>query len=314
MSIEHPGGEAIMAWLDGELPTAEATAIRAHVDGCESCQASAAAHSRLRSRLGLWRVGDVPPGLAQPPAGRVTSSRRWRWGIAAAAALVVTAGAAWWPSLCAVYCAAPVTVTESRRAAPALSVAPRGAARGDEAVVIVEFVDWQCPSCSAAYYAYKPILDRFAQQAPGKVSFVTKDFPLDSECNPHVTVQMHRAACAAAVAVRLAREHGQADVMIDWLFANQRTLTREAVIDAAGSLLGVDASRWPAEYDRLLPDVRRDTDEGAQVNIRFTPTFFLNGRLLEEGEGKWLSPDAFERAIASQLNGAGGAPAEGRRP
>ena len=51
------------------------------------------------------------------------------------------------------------------------------------AVVIVKFNDYQCPPCRQTYMEYKPILAKWAKQAPGKVKFVTRDFALERECN-----------------------------------------------------------------------------------------------------------------------------------
>ncbi len=34
-------------------------------------------------------------------------------------------------------------------------------------VLIVKFIDWQCPSCKAAHFAYKPLLDEFEKTNPG---------------------------------------------------------------------------------------------------------------------------------------------------
>ena len=76
---------------------------------------------------------------------------------------------------------------------------------------------------------YKPILAKWAKQAPGKVKFITKDFALERECNAGVSADVHPSACDAAVAVRLAREKGKAEVMEEWLFANQPAITPDSV-------------------------------------------------------------------------------------
>src|SRR6185436_12905899 len=79
------------------------------------------------------------------------------------------------------------------------------------AVVIVKFNDYQCPPCRQTYMEYKPVLAKLQQQYPGKILFVTRDFPLDDECNKANVG--HQSACEAAVAVRLAREKGKAQAM-----------------------------------------------------------------------------------------------------
>ena len=51
------------------------------------------------------------------------------------------------------------------------------------AVVIVKFNDYQCPPCGRPSTLYKPLKAKWDKEAPGKVKFVTKDFPLEGECN-----------------------------------------------------------------------------------------------------------------------------------
>ena len=122
------------------------------------------------------------------------------------------------------------------------------------AVVIVKFNDYQCPPCRQTFREYKPILAKLQQQYPGKIAFVTQDFPLDRSATP-VSGGPHPAACEAAVAVRLAREKGKADAMEDWLFANQPTLT-PATVEA-----GLQGRGGRHRFRRALPGDAR-TREG----------------------------------------------------
>jgi vitamin-K-epoxide reductase (warfarin-sensitive) len=170
-------------------------------------------------------------------------------------------------------------------------------------VVIVKFNDWQCPSCKASYYAYKPIIAKYQGTAPGMVKYVTKDYPLNPRCNFSVPQEVHPAACAAAAAVRLAEEKGKHDDMVEWLFANQGTLTQPLVEDQIKKMVGVtDVAK---EYARVLPAIQRDAADGAALQIRFTPTFYVNGVKAEAGEGSWLSPEYFDYAIQYELKKAG---------
>ncbi|HSK40407.1 MAG TPA: vitamin K epoxide reductase family protein [Arenibaculum sp.] len=74
-------------------------------------------------------------------------------------------------------------------------------------VVIVKFNDYQCPGCRQAHDFYKPILEKFAQSHPGEVKQVVKDWPWDNQCNFNApTATGHPGACAAAAAVRIARD------------------------------------------------------------------------------------------------------------
>ena len=60
----------------------------------------------------------------------------------------------------------------------------RDGAERRRAVVIVKFNDYQCPGCGQTYRDYKPVLAKWAKQTPGKVKFITKDYPLERAMQP----------------------------------------------------------------------------------------------------------------------------------
>jgi uncharacterized membrane protein/protein-disulfide isomerase len=165
-------------------------------------------------------------------------------------------------------------------------------------VVIVKFNDYQCPPCGQTYREYKPILARLQQQYPGKIAFVTRDFPLDPECNSLGGV--HMAACEAAVAVRLAREKGKATEMEDWLFANQDKLTPELVKSGVRSVAGV--TDFDERYPGTLQLVKGEINQGVQLKVSGTPTFFMNGLRLPNLRGEF-----FEAAVLWELRRVGAA-------
>jgi uncharacterized membrane protein/protein-disulfide isomerase len=166
------------------------------------------------------------------------------------------------------------------------------------AVVLVKFNDYQCPPCGQTFEMYKPVLAKYAKEYPGKVKYITKDYPLDPECNRLAPSGGHMASCEAAVSVRLAREKGKADAMEDWLFANQPTLTPARVKEAARMVGGV--SDFDTRYASVLQLVKGDIEQGGQLQVQGTPTFFLNGIRLPG-----LRPEFLDAAIAIELKKAG---------
>lgn len=167
-------------------------------------------------------------------------------------------------------------------------------------VLVVKFSDYQCPSCAATFFAYKPILAKYQAQLPGAVKLVTKDFPLSSECNRGVQTIIHPASCDAAVAVALARRNHREAEMEDWLFTNQSLLTPYVVRQAASSVGRV--ADWDAAYPRGLDQVKSDAALGGLLHVSSTPTFFING---VEFVGAFTSPDLFDAVIAYELRRAG---------
>ena len=166
-------------------------------------------------------------------------------------------------------------------------------------VLIVDFSDFQCPYCRQAFYAYKPIVQKYEAQQPGAVRFVLKDYPLDSECNVNVTGGgPHPSACEAAVAVRLAQPRNRMEAMEEWLFNNQTSLTPPVVRQAARDVGQIPD--FDAKYAFTLELVKGDVALGHQLGVKSTPTIFINGVKFEGV----LAPQYFDQAIAYELKRA----------
>jgi anti-sigma factor RsiW len=91
----HPSGSELMAWRDGELPTAAADALAAHVAVCTACSGEVQALDAARALL----AGDPAPPLA-PTWPKIAAARNSRdrlgrsfaWAAAAACAAGVALG------------------------------------------------------------------------------------------------------------------------------------------------------------------------------------------------------------------------------
>ncbi|HEX8187894.1 MAG TPA: thioredoxin domain-containing protein [Pyrinomonadaceae bacterium] len=135
----------------------------------------------------------------------------------------------------------------------------------DAAVTVVEFTDYQCPSCAAA----QPVLERLVTEYGDRVRFVVRDFPLN----------MHPEARKAAEAAEAAREQGKYWDFIAILFRNQSALKPEQLKQYA-QVLGLDRAKFDAalEDGRYADKVERDLIDGQKFGVSGTPTFFVNGR------------------------------------
>jgi uncharacterized membrane protein/protein-disulfide isomerase len=174
-------------------------------------------------------------------------------------------------------------------------------------VLIVKFIDWQCPSCKAAHFAYKPVLEEFEKTNPGAVRQVIKDYPLNSRCNYGVGSEMHPAACEEAAAVRMAREKGKEEELVAWLFGmpsvQQQQRTPDMVRAQVEKLLGI--KDFAREYAARLPDIKRDVADGGALRVNQTPTYFINGVRAQTADG-WLPDHYFGLAIKLELEKASG--------
>lgn len=162
--------------------------------------------------------------------------------------------------------------------------------RGSAKVLVVKFNDFQCPPCRLTYNEYRGILDKY--EATGEVKYVLKHFPLDPECNP--ASAGHFASCEAAAAYVMARPKGNSGKLESWFFANQPDLTPEMVKQGAAKIGGI--ADFDAQYATALNTVREDVKLGEKLEVKSTPTFFINGRRVGG-----LTGQAFQAAIELEL-------------
>lgn len=132
-------------------------------------------------------------------------------------------------------------------------------------VTIVEFTDFECPSCARQH----PILDRIVSEFGDRVRLVVRDFPLSQHAN----------ARKAAEAAEAAREQGKYWEYAAVLFRNQSALGVDKLRQYA-SELGLDRARFDASLDsgKFAENVQRDVMDGHKLGINGTPTIYINGK------------------------------------
>lgn len=132
-------------------------------------------------------------------------------------------------------------------------------------VTVIEYGDFQCPFCRAAYPAVKILLKEF----PDRVRFAFRHYPV---------VEVHPHAERAAESAEAAGVQGKFWPMHDLLFENQQHLQDEHLRQYAAQAQ-LDLPQYDREMDRRihLPRVREQMHGGKQNGARGTPTFFVNG-------------------------------------
>ena len=155
----------------------------------------------------------------------------------------------------------------------------------DARATLVEYGDFECPFCGAAY----PELQRGLRELGPKVRFVFRHFPLAEE-HPHAPQAAEAAEAAAA--------QGKFWQMHDLLYQHQAALEDEDLVGYAREL-GIDADRVMRELveHTYAARVREDFLSGVRSGVSGTPRFFINGRPHEEpGDAKTLAA-ALRRAL-----------------
>lgn len=167
------------------------------------------------------------------------------------------------------------------------------------AVLIVKYTDFQCPMCAQTHFEFKSVLAKYQSQVPGAVRFISKMYPLQPECNVNVPGPFHTAACDAAVAWIMARDHGRAEAMEDWLYGNQSMLSPATVREAARTVGQIP--NFDPKNARAIEEIKSDVALGRLLNVHSTPTFFINGTVIIGG----IAAQYFDMAIAYELRKAG---------
>jgi uncharacterized membrane protein/predicted DsbA family dithiol-disulfide isomerase len=169
---------------------------------------------------------------------------------------------------------------------------------GDAKVLVVEFADFQCPHCRDAYFALKPIIDKYTANAKD-VKFIFKTWPLNSHCNASVPSANFVASCDASALYVMARQKGTADTVRDWFFVHQNEITPDTVRSDATKVAQV--TDFQGGYDKAIQEVKTDAAVGSSLNVHSTPTFFINGRALPAGG---IAPQYFDTLIQLELSRA----------
>jgi len=136
----------------------------------------------------------------------------------------------------------------------------------DAPITIAEFVDFQCPFSSR----FHPALNQLIKEYPDKVNYMIKNFPLG----------FHKQAKPAARAAFAAGEQGKYYEMADLILQNNRDLNDEKYEELAKQL-GLNVKKFLKDYkenEKYDEWIAADMALGTKVNVRGTPTFYINGK------------------------------------
>lgn len=118
-------------------------------------------------------------------------------------------------------------------------------------VYLVEFSDFQCPACAA----FAPTVDMLTEKYKDQLLFAYRHFPLPQ----------HEFAKKAAYA---AEASGTFWDTASYFFKNQKNFS------------DVFFASYPAPTKEVMEKVERDLTDAKKLNLKSTPSFFLNGVLL----------------------------------
>ncbi len=140
----------------------------------------------------------------------------------------------------------------------------------NSSVVVTEFIDLQCEACRAAQTrVIKPLLEQYGSQ----MRYEVKHFPIFPN---------HRYSKEAAEAAECAADQGKFWEFEEMDYENQDDLSPAAISKWAKDLgLDMDLFERCRKSDIKMAIVEASQQEGRQLGVNGTPTFFVNGKEVE---------------------------------
>ena len=161
---------------------------------------------------------------------------------------------------------------------------------GKEALAtLIEYSDFQCPACGSYY----PILKKVSEDLGAKVRFAYRHFPLPQ----------HKNAKLAATVAEAAGKQGKFWEMHDLIFQNQSDWSEDknaAVLFAKYAQdIDLDLARFQTDVasDEIKAKIENDYQSGVKAGVNSTPSFFLNGKKINNPRNY----DEFKNAIEQAL-------------
>jgi protein-disulfide isomerase len=135
----------------------------------------------------------------------------------------------------------------------------------DAPLQLVEYADFECPSCQAAFR----VLDRIRKRVRDELVLVVRHFPV---------LDAHPMALIAAEAVEAAGAQGRFWEMYRRIYGSRRPPTEDSLRGHAARLK-LDVPRFERELRDHIHSRRvlEDFESGLQSGVNATPTFFVNG-------------------------------------
>ncbi len=170
----------------------------------------------------------------------------------------------------------------------------------DKKVTLIEYGDFQCPSCGAYY----PLLKELEEEYKDLVNFGFRHYPI---------ISIHPNAFSAARASEAASNQGKFFEMHDKLYETQSawgqiSTNQQALFESYAQELGLDMTKFKADYtsEAVATRINRDMSSAKQFNISGTPTFILNGNKIEVPG--YEDEAGFKKILNDAIKKAGGTP------
>lgn len=149
----------------------------------------------------------------------------------------------------------------------------------DAKVVLVEYLDFECEACGAYY----PLVTQLKEEYKDSLRLVVRYFPLSG----------HKNSRTAAHAVEAAGKQGKFWEMYSILFTKQSEWSEKPVANqnqfekyaVEAGVMNIDQWKKDVVSDEVKKRVDDSYQEAVSLNLQGTPSFFLNGKRIENPKG-----------------------------
>ena len=156
-------------------------------------------------------------------------------------------------------------MNESPTLTPPVSARDHAQGPANAPLTLVEYGDYQCPYCGAAYPVVKQLQKAFGK----KLRFVFRNFPL---------TQAHPYALIAAEAAEAAALQGKFWEMHDLIYERQEILEAD-ILPRWAQEVGLDLEKFGTAIRQgdITKRIKEDRMSGINSGVNGTPSFFING-------------------------------------
>jgi protein-disulfide isomerase len=159
-------------------------------------------------------------------------------------------------------------------------------------VTLIEYADFQCPACNT--------MAGFVRQASAdfkdKLFIVYRFFPL---------VDLHQNAMSSAQTAYAAYKQNKFWEMSELLYQNQEIWSEDAnaqkIFTGYAKKLNLNLDQFAKNYssDATKKFINDQKDESLKINLTYTPSIFINGKLIQNPQYY----EAFKQIIQDAING-----------
>ena len=173
------------------------------------------------------------------------------------------------------------------------AVSERDQKEGNESafLTLVEYGDYECPHCGAAY----PVIKKLQTHFKNDLLFVFRNFPL---------AEMHPFAMSAAVVAEASGLQKKFWPVHDMIFENQELLSTQQLLEWAEEA-GADLHKLEKDMrsEIVTSKVEADFEGGIRSGVNGTPSFFINEQRYDGDYSFEHMKNALEKILQMKTSG-----------